>query len=302
MVLIGAARTAPSRSPIIPNLFMNNRPPSTFSAPVLTLVIAVYNKPEILRLVLAACVRQSFSAYEIIVADDGSGKAIREVVEEAKKAWALPITHLWHEDRGWRKNTMLNNAIRASTTGYLVFIDGDCLPSRDFLRDHWAEREAGKVLLGRRVETSQRWADALTPEMVSSGAFEKYHWADWMDGLRGDALRLEDGIRLPSRMLRKMLLRNVRGMLGSNFSVGQDALEKINGFDELYNGPGCGEDSDPQFRLGLIGVTGKPLRNLAIQYHIHHRLTSVSDECWDRFEKVKTLHAARCRNGLVREE
>ncbi len=268
--------------------------------PSLSLIIAVYNKPENLRLVLAGCARQSFRGFEVIIADDGSGPSIKEVVLEAQTLYPFPIVHCWHEDKGWRKNSMLNNAIRSSNTEYLVFIDGDCLPSRHFLLDHWNEQEENKVLLGRRVETSKRWSAELTMERIHSGAFERYGWKEWMDGFRGDSLRVEDGLRMPNKFVRTILLRNVRGMLGSNFSVAKKHLEAINGFDELYNGPGCGEDSDIQYRLSLIGVTGKSMRNLAVQYHIWHPLTRTSQECWDRFEMVKKTNEARCLEGMVK--
>ena len=266
--------------------------------PKLSLVIAVYNKPQDLRFVLAACARQSLTDFEVIVADDGSGPAVKDVVTEAQQQYNFPITHLWHEDRGWRKNTMLNNGVRTGRAQYIVFIDGDCIPSRHFVYDHWNEREDGKVLLGRRVETSERWSNVLTLAKIRSGDFERLGWQELMDGFKGASLRVEDGIRIPGRLLRRLLLRNVRGMLGSNFSVAKKHLEAINGFDELYTGPGCGEDSDIQYRLSLIGVTGKSMRNLAIQYHIYHPLTPTSDACWERFEMVKTTREPRCKVGL----
>jgi len=266
--------------------------------PKITLVISVYNKPEVLRLVLAACARQSFPDFEIIVADDGSGTAVRDVVAAALRSSPRPIVHLWHEDRGWRKNVILNSAIHASRGSQLVFIDGDCIPSRHFLHDHWKEREDRRVLLGRRVETSERWSMGLTLERVDSGEFEQLGLSEIRDGLTGRSLRVEDGIRMPRRFLRLLLLRKVSGMLGSNFSVAREELVAINGFDELYDGPGCGEDSDVQFRLSLNGVLGKSLRNLAIQYHVWHPRTKVSDACWDRFEMIKRTRNARCLVGL----
>ncbi len=267
-------------------------------SPALSLIIAVYNKPSILECVLAACARQSFKDFEVLVADDGSGPEIADVIRTARSYAPFPIIHLWHEDLGWRKNTMLNNAVRAARSEYLVFIDGDCIPSRHFLKDHHHEREQDRVLLGRRVETSPRWSASLTLETIHSGKFETMGWSEWVDGIRGKSLRVEDGIRIPFRFLRRILLRNVRGMLGSNFSVWKRDLIAINGFDELYNGPGCGEDSDVQFRLSLIGVTGKSLRNMAVQYHVHHPLTGVSDACWDRFQDVQQKREPRCHFGL----
>jgi len=268
------------------------------ASPDLSLVIAVYNKSENLRLVLAGCARQSFQRFEVIIADDGSGLQIRDVVREARSRYAFPIMHLWHQDRGWRKNTMLNNGIRAARAQYVVFIDGDCIPASHFLADHWMHREPGHVLLGRRVETSARWSMALTLELVATGRFEHLGWRELRDGLQGASLRVEDGIRIPSRLLRRLLLRNVTGILGSNFSAAKTDLEAVNGFDELYDGPGCGEDSDIQYRLSLLGVTGKSLRNLAVQYHIHHPATVVSEGSQHRFLHVKASREPRCQHGL----
>jgi hypothetical protein len=152
------------------------------------------------------------------------------------------------------------------------------------------------------VESSRRWTEALTLPIVSSGRFEHLGWKEMLDGLRGHSLRVEDGIRIRSVLVRRLLLRRVRGMLGSNFSVGREELLEVNGFDEVYNGPGCGEDSDLQYRLSLLGVQGKSMRNLAILYHLHHPPMAVSDPSWDRFEWVKTTKIPRCRRGLVRLE
>ncbi len=266
--------------------------------PSLSLIIAVYNKPDVLQLVLTACARQSIRDFEILIADDGSGPAVRQVIAECRRETGVPLTHIFHDDRGWRKNTILNSAIRASQSDYLVFIDGDCIPSRRFLEDHWREREERMVLLGRRVETSKRWSESLTVSAITSGSFERLNWGVCRDGLRGEALRIEDGIRMHSALLRKLLLRKARGMLGSNFSLAKADLVAINGFDELYDGPGCGEDSDIEYRLSLTGVKTKSVRNLAIQFHVHHPLTKVSNACWERFERVKNTGQPRCRMGL----
>jgi glycosyltransferase involved in cell wall biosynthesis len=268
--------------------------------PGLSLIIAVYNRAEVLRLVLAAIGRQSFRDFEAIVADDGSGPEVRNVLEEAKNLYGYPVTHLWHEDSGWRKNTMLNKAIRASKSDYLVFIDGDCLPARHFLADHWREREAGRILLGRRVEMSERWANKLTMKRVKNGRFERIGLPELLDGLKGEALRLEDGLRIKNKFLRGISLRKADRILGSNFSLYKSDIAAINGFDEEYDGPGHGEDSDIQYRLSLIGVTGKSLRNLGIQYHVFHSRTTPSEKSLRRFEEVRKSSDPLCKAGLDR--
>jgi glycosyltransferase involved in cell wall biosynthesis len=263
----------------------------------LTLSIAVYNKPENLRLVLLSCARQTMRKFEVVIADDGSGPAIARVVEEARVRHGLAIRHLWHEDRGWRKNVMLNNVIREAGTDYLVFIDGDCILHRRFLEDHLAEAEEERVLCGRRVEMGKRWAALLSEEFVRSGRYEHLGIAAIRDSMRGDAQRVEDGIRLGAGLARRLHSGPAR-ILGSNFSIHRRHLEAINGFDESYTGPGCGEDSDIEYRLGLIGVTPKGLRHRGIQYHIHHPLTTIAPLCRDRFDEVRERGVYWCENGL----
>lgn len=263
----------------------------------LTLVIAVYNRPDVLRLLVAALARQTVRDVEVIFADDGSGDDVARVVADAKAALPFAVQHLWHEDRGWRKNVMLNAAVRMARSDYLVFIDGDCLPHARFLEDHLRARAPRTVLCGRRVEMSRRWSEGLTIERVASGAFERLRADVWFDGVRGRALRIEDGLRLPPPMAR--LLHGRRGgLLGSNFSLHRDDLARINGFDEQYDGPGCGEDSDIEFRLRLDGVRMQALRHSAIQYHVWHPRTEPAERCLLHFATVQRERRIRCVHGL----
>lgn len=265
--------------------------------PSVTVVIAVYNKSENLRYVFAALARQSFPHFDVIIADDGSGKEVADVVNGAKRKYSFPIRHLWHADKGWRKNTMLNYAVLESRTEYLIFIDGDCLPSRRFVEDHVAQREEGKVLLGRRVEHGKRWADELTLTKIERGDFEHYTVRDLIDALHGKSVRLEHGIRIPVAFLRRFIEKS-DNMLGCNFSTYKRHLIDVNGFDEEYDGPGSGEDSDLYYRLNLIGIRGKSLRNLAIQYHLWHPLTRTPERTYFRFLETKKRGEAKCVHGL----
>jgi glycosyltransferase involved in cell wall biosynthesis len=267
--------------------------------PLLTLVIAVYNRPEALRLILAACRRQTFLPFEIVIADDGSGDAITAVIEEASRLSRQPILRAWQPDDGWRKNKALNAAVRMASADYLVFIDGDCIPHSRFLEDHWHAREDRAVLCGRRVELSPAWTARMTLDTVRSGRYETMGMREWWDGVRGRALRVEDGIRIASPRVASLLHGNVRGLLGSNFSLHREQLARINGFDEAYEGPGSGEDSDIQFRLELLGVAIRSLRHRAIQYHLWHARTRASKQSEQRFEEVKRQRAAWCDRGLA---
>lgn len=266
--------------------------------PQLTLIIAVYNNAGWLRFILAALQRQSFKSFEVIIADDGSGPEVTEVIEQFTSAAFPTIKHIRHEDVGWRKNVVLNKAVRASSSDYLVFIDGDCVPHKLFLEDHWFERGNRVVLCGRRAEMSERWTRQLTLERIANGSFESIGISEWYDGLRNHAHRIEDGLRFRSQFLRRILHGQHRGLLGSNFSLHRDDLLAINGFDEEYDGPGCGEDSDIEYRLRIAGVNVKPLRHRAIQFHLYHPRTTPSPRSLERFNVVRERKEFWCERGL----
>lgn len=270
------------------------------SFPSISLVISVYNKPENLRLVLLACAEQSFRDFEVIIADDGSDDAIREVVEESKSKHLFPIHRLWQEDRGWRKNRILNEAICTALAEYLVFIDGDCVPHHRFLEDHWMHREENILVGGRRAEMSARWSGVMREESIRSHRYERIGMRELLEGLRGKAAAVEAGFRFEWKFLSAFLHPNTRGLLGSNFSVYKKHLLTINGFDERYEGPGCGEDSDIEYRLSLIGVRVKLLRHRAIQFHLHHPATKTSEDCYALFQEVKKRGAFRCDMGIIK--
>ena len=266
--------------------------------PVLTLIIAVYNAVRYLEFIFEALRQQSFRDFEIIIADDGSGDEMKQCIERIRKEVSFPVQHLWHEDTGFRKNVMLNKAIDAAQTDYLVFIDGDCVPHHEFLHDHWAHRQPKTVLCGRRMNLSKQLTDRLTLEKILSGEFEKLSPAVWFDGMMARSSNLEDAIRITSPVLRRILHRNRARILGCNFSIEKNILEAINGFNEEYQAPGIGEDTDVAYRLGLLHVQCITLRYLAVLYHLFHPATRVGENNQQIFDRMAAAGEPVCRNGL----
>ena len=79
-------------------------------------------------------------------------------------------------------------------------------------------------------------------------------------------------------------------------------MEKINGFDEDYKGPGLGEDSDIQFRLNLFAVKFESVRNYAILYHLYHPKTVESTANQTILRVKRLLNQAFCKKGLVKDD
>lgn len=266
----------------------------------MTLVVAVYNSVRYLEFIFETLRRQSYTDFEVIIADDGSGKEIQQLIERTQPIMPMPLRHLWQPDVGFQKNVMLNKAIAAAQTDYLVFIDGDCIPHHEFVRDHWTYRQANSVLCGRRVNFSKQISDKLTIDDFRSGRFERLFLRLLWDGLMARSSNLEDRIRIESSFIRRLIPRNKARILGCNFSVEKQLLEKINGFNEDYKAPGLGEDSDIAFRLSLIGAQSISLRYLAILYHLYHPSTHVDETNKRLYDDVVRKNNVVCLNGLVK--
>ena len=252
-----------------------------------SLIISFYKKFDYLKLVLAGFERQSFRDFEIIVADDGSDEKIVEEIEKYSSQISFKFKHVWHEDKGFRKNKILNRAITSSESNYLIFIDGDCIPHSEFIKEHIQTSEENTCLTGRRVNLSQKITDKLTTANVRGGFLEKNNLLLIEDGLFGESFYVERGFYLKSNSLREFFNKKKRGLLGCNFSLHKEDMLKINGFDERYEAPSIGEDSDVQFRLELAGIKIKSINNIAVQYHLYHKLQERPQKNLDLFEEVK---------------
>ena len=94
-----------------------------------------------------------------------------DALEELMARQPFPVTHLWQEDCGFRKNRMLNKAVVQSRAEYLIFLDGDCIPHRKFVEEHCKARREGFVVAGRRVDRPAALSEGMSVGKVASPGF-----------------------------------------------------------------------------------------------------------------------------------
>jgi len=241
--------------------------------PSLSLIISFYNKTDLLQLVFEALKRQTFKEFEVIIADDGSNEESVKCIQELISQSPFPVKHCWHEDSGWRKNIILNRALQASEADYIVFMDGDCIPHKRFLEEHYMGQRPKTVLCGRRVQLSKSMSEKLTCSQIRKGYLEGAgSFVLFFLGLFGKSNDWENALRIPNKKLRKWFIKEKkRGILGCNFSIHKSDLMKVNGFDERFLHPGTGEDTDLDHRLQRAGIFGKSKKHSITLFHIHHR-------------------------------
>jgi glycosyltransferase involved in cell wall biosynthesis len=266
-----------------------------------SVIVTTYNDPGKLALVLAGLARQSVMPREIIVADDGSRQDTGDLV----RAWAahmpVPLLHVWHEDRGFRKMRICNLAVLRSSGERIVFLDGDSIPHSRWVEDHDKAHLRADVLCGRRVKLGPRLTERVDATMVQNGGLERLFSPVLSSFLSRDTERWSLGLRFPAWFAR-LLHPRPRKLMGVNFSVTRRAFEAVNGYD--HDAPAKREDRELELRLLRGGHSFAPLLNRAIVYHLHHPFAPASAEGEALLLSHERASHVRCPNGLdeVRNE
>src|SRR3989304_4496070 len=143
------------------------------------IIVTTYNRPDALEAVLAGYQAQRDAGFELLVADDGSTDETRRVIGEFKSRAAFPVTHVWHEDRGFRAAAVRNRTLAATQADYIVFSDGDCVPAPRFVAQHQRLAERGWFVAGNRILLSEAFT-----RRVLGAALPIHEWriAQWLGG------------------------------------------------------------------------------------------------------------------------
>jgi glycosyltransferase involved in cell wall biosynthesis len=230
-------------------------------------IVTTYNRPDALAAVLEGYCSQSDHDFGLVIADDGSTRETAELVRQLARRTPFPLTHVWHEDRGFRAAAIRNRAVASTDADYIVFTDGDCVPSRHFVRVHKGLAEPGYFLGSNRVLLSAGLTGRVLHQRLPIHAWSGI---DWMQAwFRGDVNRLLPLIRLPDAPFRKWTPERWKGIKTCNLSVWRQDLVHVNGLDESYEGWGL-EDSDLVIRLLHAGLKHKNARLAATVFHLWH--------------------------------
>ena len=231
------------------------------------LVVTTYNRPDALGAVLEGYCRQSDQDFELVVADDGSKEDTADVVRQFAQRAPFRLTHVWHEDRGFRAAAIRNRAVASTGADYIVFTDGDCVPFCDFVRVHKQLAEPGYFLGANRVLLAAELTKRVLCRQVSIHAWGVLDWVrSWS---KREVNRLLPLMELPDGPFRKWTPDRWEGIKTCNLSVWRDDLIRVNGLDESYEGWGL-EDSDLVIRLLHAGVKHKSARFAATVFHLWH--------------------------------
>lgn len=261
--------------------------------------MSTYNAEEWLEKVLWGFSVQTEKDFEIIIADDGSQLKTKQIIDDMRSRINVPISHVWHEDNGFQKTQILNKAIVASNTDYLIFTDGDCIPRRDFVSQHLKLRQDGYFLSGGYFKLPMSISKVISKDDIVSQRCFNLAW------LKGSGLRnsFKNSKFIVSGFWANLLnciTTTKPSWNGHNASGWKKDVIAINGFnqDMQYGG----EDREFGERLNNFGVKSKQIRYSAICIHLDHERNYANEE-----SKVKNMairkfnkrhHVTVIKNGI----
>ena len=263
----------------------------------IAVIPATYNRPDMLAALFEGYLAQDYKDFEIIIADDGSGEATREVVKHYQQRAPFRIAHAWQENQGYRAGTIRNKAVAQSKADYLIFTDQDCVPRPDFLSNHQRIAERGWFVAGNRVLLSEGFTNHI---LTSSDFIHDKSLTQWIYAwMHRDINRIQPLLELPDGPWRKLHPKRWRGAKTCNLGVWRDDYVAVNGMDESYSGWGL-EDSDLVIRLIRAGIEHKSGRYACPVFHLWHRESSRSslEENRLRLDQVLTSAYTRAIKGM----
>ena len=232
-----------------------------------SLIIYIKNNVAILPLLFEALNQQSERDFEVIFAHDGCDIDVEAAIVEIKKSISFPITYVSNREGGYKREAMLNSAIKEAKSDYLIFIGNNAIPHNKFVEEHIRLSAYGKAVAARKISLTKELSSHITPQLIASKKLHTYILRKLYSGV--EAVSRSEAFRLTNGFLRHFVLDDVwQGLLTDNFSLYKEDLLSVNGFDERFDVKSEESDFELELRLMQKGVFTKEERRIATLYEL----------------------------------
>jgi glycosyltransferase involved in cell wall biosynthesis len=234
----------------------------------ISVIVSTYNSEAWLEKVLLGFNCQSFRDFEVIIADDGSAAPTRELLQRMQGEVFYPIVHVWQEDDGFQKSRILNKAVVACNTEYIIMTDGDCIPRSDFVEVHYINKEEGYFISGGYYMLPMNISLLITREDIEEQRCFDINWLKEKGIPKTFKNNKLTARGLAARFLNAITPTNA-SWNGHNSSGWKKDILNVNGFDERMQYGG--QDRELGERLFNFGIKSKQLRYSAVCVHLDHK-------------------------------
>lgn len=254
------------------------------SSPTVSVILPVFNRLEFLRAAVASVFQQSFTDWDLIIADDGSDDATKDYLKDLRDP---RVRVLWLAHTG-NPAAVRNAALRDATGEFIAFLDSD---------DEWLPEKLATQIRMLRDQPQFLWC---------------YSPVEHIDA-DGNVLPRLSRRTVPRGVAFKRIARWEAAIAVPTVIAQRQLVERVGGFDERRL---LHEDYDLWLKLALeseVGVAGSALTR--VRHHDSHYGKSGEPELRDwiefyaqwkhrvtepRLKRVIERQGARCAALLAR--
>jgi GT2 family glycosyltransferase len=245
------------------------------SAPVVSIILPTFDRLDYLPAAIQSVVAQSFTDWELLIADDGSGPATRAYLSTVHDPPRIRVLQLAHTGK---PATARNAALRAARGEFIALLDSD---------DVWLPQKLATQIAALRAHSARHWSYTAFTEVDASGAP--------LDGTRAKPCPAIEGPFL------EPLLRGEPRIVQSSVVVRRELLQRVGGYDEERR---VCEDYALWIELARhseVGFIATPL--VLIRRHEQHYFDEVTAlrELGRMFEKLRRSGCAPHLDAVLQE-
>jgi glycosyltransferase involved in cell wall biosynthesis len=262
----------------------------------ISVVVNTHERPRALDAVLRSLAEQSDPAFDVVVADDGSGPETRRVVERWSGAFEGRLRHEWQPDEGFRLALARNRGALAARGDFLVFLDGDVVPRSRFVQAMRASARPGWFVAGRRLELSEPLTERVLAEGLPIHELSFAAWLRWKSEVTPlSALTARDRRVVGGSAPEFEPHARAYGFL---LGVSRADFERANGYDTRFVGWGE-EDVDLAMRLRRLGLRcGHAGPNATVLHLWHPPRDELERSNWRLLQETVAGERVEARHGL----
>ncbi|MFH1352777.1 MAG: glycosyltransferase [bacterium] len=234
----------------------------------------------------------------MIIADDGSGREISELVNSFRTR--LNIRHIRQDDRGFRKCLILNKAVHVSRGEKLFFFDGDVVIHPRYLEVSRSAVKPGRYMVSRSAYLSEYLTGKILRKKIPVEKIFGLPFSILLiyDGLFGKTRFFEYGIFLPHILSRiACRLKRDKHIFGRSWAIHKSDYDKVNGYNNDFVGAYY-EDFEITSRLKFAGAKPYLMIDRAVSYHLFHKRIPMEPENLEIHRNTIKSKMHRCMNGL----
>jgi glycosyltransferase involved in cell wall biosynthesis len=241
------------------------------SAPAVSIILPSFNRLPFLRAAIESVQGQTFTDWELIVADDGSDASTRAWLAAARlqRQKTLLLEHCGNPAR------VRNAALAAATGRYIAFLDSD---------DRWLPDKLALQFEYLRRHPAIRWCYSAIRRIDAQGGTlagdERREWIPFDGAILEPLLQQRVGLALPTVMVERSL------------------IEEVGGFDENL---AVHEDFDLWLRLAGLSPVGVLVQSLTeVRCHDQH-YSDAGARSIGAWDVVLAKHEPRCTDSATRQ-